>query len=183
MRIALLLSGLALAACSGQTGGNGSGNGTAQQSGGSSASAEASWNAADACALLPKEVVEEAVGQPVTGTQLSRASAGTADTAAMSQCTYSFAGGKSLDFFARRSPVPDNNDAAMKQTRDSMTEAMGVAAEEVPNLGKNAFWVSRGNQLHVFIGEDRYIYFMAMNAPAGADLKAAELALARRIAT
>lgn len=139
--------------------------------------ATSTFNATDACALLPKEKVAAIAGLAVESATLSRVTPGTAETAGFSQCSYSFAGGGSLDFFARQSPFDDNTPAAIQQTRQSV----GANPKDIPGLGTAAFSVEAMHQLHVFVAGNRYIYFMSMNPPAGKPIAALELALAKAV--
>lgn len=161
-----------LAACSaGGAGSNAGGSGS-------------DWQAVetgDACALLPAEAVAETVGRPVERAEVRSAELGSERMATNSTCNYRFGAGKSIDFFARRSPAAENDDATMKQTRDAVASTGGGAVEDVAGLGKHAFWIERSRQLHVFIGEDRYIYFTAFRPPDGVDIKQAMINLARRV--
>lgn len=140
-----------------------------------------SFNATDACALLPKEKVAAITGAKVESATLSRVTPGTAETASFSNCTYSFAGGGTLDFFARQSPVNDNTPEAIQRTKQGLIENMGAKLTDVPGLGTAAFSDDQMHQLHVFIGGNRYIYFMSPAPPAGKPIGEAELALARAV--
>jgi len=168
---------LILAGCGGAP--SGTGNAMAPVPAAASPSA---FNAADACAILPRERVAAITGLQVSAAALSRVSPATGTTAGFSTCTYSFAGGGSLDLFARQSPVDDNSTAAIQQTKQAMIDTMGAKPVDVPNLGAAAFSVEQMHQLHVFIGGNRYIYFMSMSPPAGKPIAEIELALARAVA-
>lgn len=175
MRLAILVSVAALAACSSPGGGNG---GTA--SGGGTTTA-AAWNAADACALLPREAVAQAVGRPVTDAQLAVISPGGGGMAMVSTCTYDFGADKSLTLLTRLSPNPDNNDAMFRETREGLADNGRNRIEDVPGLGRHAFYVDGLKQLNVFVGDDRMISLTGMAGPDGVDMKAALMALARRL--
>lgn len=161
---------LTLSACGGAP--STSGNSTAPTK-----AAAAGFNATDACALLPKEKVGAITGLKVDSATLSRVTPGTAETAGFSQCSYGFAGGGSVEFFARQSPVDDNTPEAIQQTRQNV----GPDPRDVPGLGTAAFSVETMHQLHVFFAGNRYIYFMSMRAPAGKPVADIELALARAV--
>jgi len=139
------------------------------------------FDATDACALLPKEKVAAITGTKVDSATLSRVTPGTAETASFSNCTYSFAGGGTLDFFARQSPVDDNTPEAIQRTKQGLIENMGAKLTDVPGLGAAAFSAEQMHQLHVFIGGNRYIYFMSPAPPAGKPIGEAERALARAV--
>lgn len=158
------------------------GNATAATSAASTTTAAGSFHAEDACATLPKEKVAQVTGLQVTGAELSRVTPAAQGTASFSQCTYSFAGGASLDFFARQSPIDDNTPDAIQRTKQAQTEMMGGKIVDVPGLGTAAFTVDKMHQLHVFIGGSRYIYFMSATPPAGKPIEEVELALARAVA-
>jgi len=167
---------LLLASCGGVPA-SGGGNATATTAAATTA-ATGSFIADNACAILPKEKVASITGLQVTDAALSRVTPATADTAGFSQCSYSFTGGGSLDFFARQSPVDDNTPEAIQRTRDNM----GGKPVDVPGLGTAAFSIEQMHQLHVFLGGNRYFYFMSMNPPAGKPVAELELALARAVA-
>jgi len=145
----------------------------------SAAAPAAGWSATDACALLPKDKVASAFGATVSETQLSMVTPGTAETAAFSQCTYSFDAGAMVTFFARQSPVPDNTAEAIARTKQGLIDNLGATIEPVTGLGKDAFWTDNMNQLHVFAGEDRYFFFTSSKPPAGSKPRDAMTALAK----
>jgi hypothetical protein len=168
-------SALLLASCNGQQPGNGT---TASPA---AASTTAGFNAADACATLPKEKVAALTGLQVSEATLSRVTPATSDSAAFSQCSYSFAGGGTLDFFARQSPIDDNTPEAIQRTRQGMTDNMGAKTSDVAGLGEAAFAVDQMHQLHIFFAGNRYIYFMTASPPAGKPVLELEKALARAV--
>jgi hypothetical protein len=139
------------------------------------------FNAEDACALLPREQVAKVTGLKVESATLSRVTPATADTAGFSNCTYAFTGGGSLDFFARQSPVDDNTPEAIQRTKQGLIDNLGAKPVDVPNLGTAAFSVAQMHQLHVFIGTNRYIYFMSPAPPAGKPIGELETALAKAV--
>lgn len=136
-------------------------------------------NKLDACALLPKEVVETVLGQSAQSAQVVRATEGTANTAAFSECRYQLDARQMITFSARRSPVADNTPEAIKQVRDTMKEVSGKEAIDVAGLGDTAFWTGGTKQLHVFKGGNIYLYVTMMTYKADeqqAKDKAIELA-------
>jgi hypothetical protein len=173
----MLTATLMLASCGGTPAGK-DGNTAAPEATPATAT---SFNAEDACALLPKEKVAEVTGLKVDSATLSRVIPATADTAGFSSCSYGFAGGGSLDFFARKSPVADNTPEAIQRTKQGMIDNLGAKPVDVPGLGAAAFSVEQMHQLHVFIGGDRYIYFVSAAPPAGKPIGEIELALARAV--
>jgi len=131
----------------------------------------------DACETLAKGEVERVIGETVKSADLSRVTEGTDSTAAFSQCTYKTASGRTIEFFARRSPVPDNTPDAIQKSRETMKGFSKL--EDVSGVGKTAFWVGGPiNQLHVFEGENIYLYLAmrGLKAEAEAQTKAVELA-------
>lgn len=174
-----LAATLTLAGCDGAPTAKDRNAATAQATPASAAAS--SFNPADACATLPKEKVAAIVGTPVTSAALSRVTPATADTAGYSNCTYGFAGGATLDFFARQSPIDDDTPEAIQRTKQAMIENMGAKPVDVPGLGTAAFSIAQMHQLHVFIGGNRYIYFMSPAPPAGKPIAEAELALAKAV--
>lgn len=137
-------------------------------------------NLLNACLVLPKADVEKILGQSVNSANLSRQVGGTAETAALSMCTYQTAGGQTIEFFARRSPVADNTHEAIQQVRDTMKKVTQKDVEKISDLGKEAFWVSVVNQLHVFQGENVYFYVTMRNFKDAGEAKAKSIELARQ---
>ncbi len=174
----MMLALVALSGCSAPA----TSNDTAASASTQAESKGTGFNAADACAILPGDKVSAAFGEVVSGAELGMVAPGTAETAAFSQCTYRFASGAMVTFFARQSPVPDNTTEAMQRTKDALVDNLGATIEPVPGLGKDAFWTDQMNQLHVFIGEDRYIFFTSMKPPAGSKPREAMMTLAKSLA-
>lgn len=168
-------AGLALASC-----GSGAPTGNAAAPAETQA-ASGGFNALDACATLPREKVAEIAGAKVESATLSRVTPGTAGTAAFSQCSYAFAGGATLDFFARQSPVDDNTPDAIQRTKQGMIDNLGAKPVDIAGLGTAAFSVEQMHQLHVFWNGNRYLYFMSMNPPAGRPVAEVERALAKAV--
>ncbi|MBO9714866.1 hypothetical protein [Sphingomonas sp.] len=175
-RLTFLLAagGLLLSGCASEPGASGA-NGTAANA---AAEAESGFKAEDACAMLPKEKVAEVVGLKVTSAKLDRVTKLTQDSAGFSTCTYEFAGGGSLDFFARQSPVNDNTLTAIENTKQGLVANMGAKITELPDLGNGSFSAEPGAQLHVFRGGNRYFYFMSIIPPAGKPMLELEKQLA-----
>jgi hypothetical protein len=133
----------------------------------------------DACEVLPKGEVETVIGEAVKSADLSRVTEGTESTAAFSQCTYKTASGRTIEFFARRSPVPDNTPDAIQKSRETM-KGFGKL-EDISGVGKNAFWVGGSiNQLHVFEGENIYLYLTMRGSKAEAEAQTKAVELARQ---
>lgn len=139
--------------------------------------AGSSWNATDACKLLPKDKVAAIVGKPVASAELGAVNVSDgANTASVSTCSYAFASGQRLTFMARWSPV-DMGDAEVAATRSTLS-SMG-AATDVPGLGRAAF--RNKMQLVVIPDQRRYVSFTSLAPPDGVDLPAAEVAMAKAV--
>ncbi|MDG2533855.1 hypothetical protein P6144_09380 [Sphingomonas sp. HITSZ_GF] len=139
-----------------------------------------SFKATDACAVLPKEKVAELTGLKVEKAILSSATEATATTPGFSACTYSFAEGGTLGFYARQSPQPDTPDT-VAMTRKAVTDGMGAKTVDVGGLGTSAFSAQPMDQLHVFFGGDKYIYFMVDRAPIAKPIPEVERTLASAV--
>ena len=137
-------------------------------------------NRLDACRVLPKAEAERILGRTVKSAELSRVAEGTEATAAFSQCTYQTTGGQIVEFFARRSPAPDNTPGAIEKLRDAM-KSLGKM-EDVGGVGETAFWISGINQLHVFEGEKIYLYLTMRNFKSADEARAKSVELARSAA-
>lgn len=128
------------------------------------------WNAADACTLLDKATVAKAMGDAVTETRLAFVHQAAGQEAATSECTYALQGGGDVVLMARRSPIADNTDQAIAQTRKAA--AASVAAftdkpvEDVLGLGKAAFFVPGINQMNVFLDDEKFVVLTVGGAPA-----------------
>ncbi len=123
-----------------------------------------SFKATDACAILSKEKVAAATGLKVEEAKLSSVTPATASTPGFSACTYVFAEGGTLGFYARQSPEADTSET-VAQTRKALTEGMGAKIADVAGIGTSAFSAQPMDQFHVFFGGDKYIYFMIDRAP------------------
>ncbi|WP_144036733.1 hypothetical protein [Sphingopyxis witflariensis] len=142
------------------------------------------WDASDACALLDKAAVGAALGQTVIETNLAFVNKAEGSNAATSECTYRLANGDAATLMARRSPIGDNSDAAIKQTREGTAKTMAAfsdkAIEDVAGLGKAAFFVPGINQLNVFLDGDKFVILTISSAPA-ANAKDMAVALVGKI--
>lgn len=137
-------------------------------------------NLLNACLVLPKTEVEKILGQPVSSANLSRAVEATEKTAALSECTYQTANNQKIEFFARRSPVGDNTPEAVQQVRETMKKVTRKEVENVNDVGAAAFWVPAVNQLHVFVGDNVYLYFTMRDFKNESEAKAKAVELARQ---
>lgn len=150
--ILTLGAALALAACGGaQDGGKDE----------KSMAATSGWDATDACKLLDKTVVGTALGDTVAETSLAFVHQPTASEAATSECTYRLEGGGTATLMARRSPIADNTPEVIAQTRKATESAMRAfsdkSVEDIPGLGKAAFFVPGINQMNVFLDSERFV--------------------------
>lgn len=125
----------------------------------------AGWDVRDACKILPKEQVGRVLGAFVEHTENQVGSELADGRAGFSTCYYVLPEDKRVALLARMSPEDDNTPEAMKRTRDEAAEALG-GAEDVPDLGKSAFWLPKMRQLNVFVGGNRY---MNLTLPKGVD--------------
>ncbi len=178
--ILTLASAAALAACGGPQG-----DGGKQGAASDAAAAAAGWNAADACALLDKAAVGAALGDTVAETSLAFVHQASGAEAATSECTYRLAGGGDMTLMARRSPIADNTPAVIAQTRKATESALGAfsdkAIEDVPGLGKAAFFVPGINQLNVFLDDERFVVLTVGQGP-GSRAKDVAIDLAKKAA-
>lgn len=131
--------------------------------------ASAGWDATDACKLLDKAALGAALGDTVAETSLAFVHQPTAAEAATSECTYRLTGGGTATLMARRSPMADNTAAAIAQTRKATESAMRAfsdkSLEDVPGLGKAAFFVPGINQMNVFLDGERFVILTLGTAP------------------
>lgn len=156
---------LLLTAC-----GNEPADNAADEAAGTAASATGT---ADACVLLPNTVVQEVLGEAVSG-NLALAVPGTGGALALSQCNYATATNPvAASLMLRRSTGGETAAAASTSVRQTLSES-GVAVQEITGLAEIAFW--GGNQLHVFAGDQWYLIILP---PASAGLEQAT-ALAER---
>ncbi len=172
--VTLVASGLVLTGCGSGAPRDGTG---AAATGVSSATG---FDATDACKILPREKVGAITGLKVEKSTLSSVNQPTATSPAFSACTYSFAAGGTLGFFARRSPESDTPET-VAQTRKALIDGMGAKTADVAGIGTTAFSARPMDQLHVFFGDDKYIYFMIDRAPIAKPVPLVERALAHAV--
>ena len=134
----------------------------------------------DACAILPKADVEKIIGQAIASADLSRLTEGTIERAAFSQCDYRTAGGQTGQLFVRRSPTDDNSAEAIEKTRRMQKEMFGKEPADVSGVGSAAFWTEKPKQLHVFAGENIYLYVTMMNFKDGSEAQTKAVEIARQ---
>lgn len=177
--IATGLGALLLAGCGG-------GTKAPASEGDAKTAATSDWDASDACALLDKAAVGAALNDAVTETSLGLVSKAEGANAATSECTYLLASGSRASLMARRSPIADNSDAAIRQTRETTEKTMAAFSdkkiEDVAGLGKAAFFVPGINQMNVFLDDSRFVILTIGSAPA-ASAKDTAVALVGKIKT
>ena len=164
----------------GETGGN------AQSGTGAAAGAmPANWKATDACAIVTKEAVAEALKLEVTDAQLGLVhEPGTAD-AGTSECTYiGKDGGSVAQVMTRWSPINDNTAETIAAARNTAAAAIkpftDKPMEDIPGLGKAAFMAPGINALTVFIDDARMITLTPRKTGEGVSGKDAAIALAKK---
>jgi hypothetical protein len=138
-------------------------------------SATAGWDATDACALLDKAAVGAALKDEVTEASVSLVNQASGANAATSECTYLLASGGRASLMARSSPIADNTPEAIALARNATQETVAAftdkKVEDVPGLGKAAFFVPGINQLNVFIDDKRFV-ILTISSAANATAKA-----------
>lgn len=129
----------------------------------------AGWDATDACALLDKAVVGAALEDNVTEASVGLVNQASGPNAATSECTYLLESGGRASLMARSSPIADNTDDAIKLARSATQEAVSAftdkKVEDIPGIGKAAFFVPGINQLNVFIDDKRFVILTISSAP------------------
>ena len=127
------------------------------------------WDATNACALLDKAEVGAALGDEVSETNLALVNQASGPNAATSECTYMLASGSRASLMARNSPIADNTDASIKLARNATQETVSAftdkKVEDIPGIGKAAFFVPGINQLNVFIDDKRFVILTISSAP------------------
>lgn len=183
-----LMAGLAftLSACGGGPAApaGGEGNGAAPAAATASAGGmPADWRATDACGIIDKATLGTVLGTTVSETSLGLVHEPNAASgeAATSECSYTLADG-SATVMTRWSPINDNTDGVISQTRNATQQALSAfgssaKVEDIPGVGKASLWVEKIGQLQTFIGEDRMV---TITVPAGAGAKDKAIALARK---
>lgn len=159
----LLACGALLAGCGGSQGGD-------KAAGGGAKTAAADWDATDACARLDKTAVGAALGDTVMETSLAfvHRSMGGGD-ASTSECTYTLASGGKATLMTRNSPIADNIPESIAMTKKTTQEMLSMLGgdsrvEDVPGLGKAAFFVPRIGQMSAFLDDSRFVV-LTIDAP------------------
>ena len=183
---AAIAAGLALvlASCGGasQPGGDGAPDATTAPA---SNAMPAKWNATDACSILDKAVVAEALKIEITETQLDSVKEPDAITAGTSECSYLDATGTpAATLMTRWSPMNDNSPGTIGIAREAAASALKAMSDEpledIHGLGKAAFFVPTINQLQVFIDDARMIVVTSSRVPSGTSAKDIAVALAHK---
>lgn len=162
---AILALAFALAGC----GGSADSGSDSKTEDGVTKTATANWDATDACALLDKDAVGAALNEKVTEATVSLVNQASGPNAATSECTYMLESGGRASLMARSSPIADNTENAIKMTRNATQESVSAftdkKVEDIPGLGKAAFFVPGINQLNVFIDDKRFVILTISSAP------------------
>lgn len=160
------------------------GTGEADGTGRTGAHIANSWDATDACALLDKAEVGAALNDPVTKTSLAFVNQAAGPNAATSECTYQLQSGGKAQLMARRSPISDNTKEAMDLARKGTEQTLAAfgrkTVEDVPGLGKSAFFVPGINQLNVFLDGDKFV-ILTVGTASEAQAKSIAIALVNKI--
>lgn len=155
---------LLLAGCGGASDGEGEADTAAAEGG-----MPANWKATDACSIIDKAEMGEVMKSEVSETSVAFVHEPGAADAGTSECTYIFADGGRASVMTRWSPIADNTDEAIATARS--TTAATVAAftdkpvEDVPGVGKSAFFVPGINQFNVFLDDSRMMIITLGSAP------------------
>jgi hypothetical protein len=139
------------------------------------------WNATDACSVLDKAVYGSLTEKRIASTSLALSWQSDGTTAATSECTYVTNEDERFRVMLRWSPINDNTEGAINETRSGLSltvKAFNGELETLNGLGKAAFWVDLTKSLNVFIGEDK---MAIINVPAGPKAKEQAIAIARKL--
>lgn len=182
MRTVALLSVLAVAACSSNGGGNAAGSGGAAGGPSGGAAAASGVDVMNACAALPRDAVQQAVGLPLKSAELADVTPDTGSGMASSGCVYDFGGARLVQL--RLQKLPDGTDGASVHAggRDMQAQG-GQPVEDVRGLGQNAFYVARPNhqQLSVQVDGSRNALLSFDRLADVPDPKGKMIALAHRV--
>jgi hypothetical protein len=169
---AFAFSVVTLSACSG------GGKDTTGETAADKREAASGFNALDACATLPKAKVEAISGLKIESEKLSAVTPPTDTTPGFSTCTYNLSQGGTIGFYARQTPGSGNTPELITLTRKALIDGMGATVTDISGIGSSAFTAQPMDQLHVFFGNDKYIYFMSNGVKAEKPMLEAERALA-----
>jgi hypothetical protein len=167
-------------ACALLAGCGSSGDGKAAPSGGSTL---ANWNATDACSIVDKAEMGEVMKSAVTDASLAMVHEADSTAAATSECSYIFADGGRASVMTRWSPINDNTAESIATARSVTGESVKAFSdkpvEDVPGVGKAAFFVPKINQFNVFLDDARMVIITLPSAP-DAEAKDRAIALAAK---
>lgn len=138
------------------------------------------FDALDACATLPKARVASISGLKIESAKLSAVTPPTGSAPGFSTCTYSVAGGGTIGFYARQTPG-GNTPELVALTRKALIDGMGATVSDISGIGTTAFTGQPMDQLHVFFGGDKYIYFMSNGVKTGKPMLDVERVLAAEV--
>ena len=129
----------------------------------------AGWDATNACALLDKDAVGAALNDKVTEATVALVNHASGANAATSECTYMLESGGRASLMTRNSPIADNTAEAIALARSATQQSVSAftdkKVEDIPGLGKAAFFVPGINQLNVFIDDKRFAILTISSAP------------------
>lgn len=168
---------LLLSACGGSDGGTATGTEIA----GGGSKPPSGWNAADACSVVDKAKMAAATGKSVSEASLALVNESNGTTAATSECNYIFADGSRASVMLRWSPIADNSEGAINQTRNTLQQTVGAfggTVETVDGLGRAAFWTAQTGSLNIFIDDRK---FAIINVPASDSAREQATGLARQL--
>lgn len=174
------MASLALASCKGEApAADGAATAEAAKAGKQASGLPGDWNATDACTIIDRAEMGEIMKAEVKSTQLDLVHQPSGTDAATSQCSYKFAEGLDATLMTRWSPIKDNTPEAIAAAKSASQAALKTFSdrkiEDIPGLGKGAFFVPGINQLDVFIDDARMI---TLSIPSASDSEAKDLAIA-----
>lgn len=182
----LLISAIALTGCGKESTGpgeQGADTNSVTSVGAGKGSMPADFKATDACSVLDKTTMASLLKTTVSETSLALVHEPSDSEAGTSECTYMTPDGRA-SVMLRWSPISDNTEGAMNGARNAIAEtvkAMGnIPIEDIAGLGKKAFFVTRINQLNVFIGDDK-MAIITVPAVSGHNPKEAAVAIAQKL--
>lgn len=180
MKLPAYAFALILAGCGSSTPGSDA-PGSSPSSNSGAVAMPAEWKATDACAMIDRTAMSELLGKPVSETSLALVHEANGAEAATSECSYLFEDGSRASLMLRWSPIADNTEGAINLARNTLkqtAEAFGAKVDDVPGVGKAAFWVAKTDSLNAFIGGDK---FLIVNTPSGPHSKEQAVAVARKL--
>ncbi len=186
MGVAGAIACLALSSCGGG-GGNattGTGSGaTGASTASATADATGAWNETDACKTLDQAVVASAAGEAVSKAATTKSIPATDSTAALSQCDYTLADGRTVMFSTKVAMTTDMGADAASYADHAKAAGLQPPAP-VPGVGKAAFWGDATELPHLdfFVGAHQFGFFMFKGKMASAGLEKVDPAWAKDLA-